>query len=386
MVNQDNSNRLPRNTGIVPLAREIPEHRQARLAGRQYLGPITNITPNWYRYRLSGIPTGLSPTDSIKGQRIISTGRQETSPSVTSPIVSRPTVSSKPFPEFKNTLSFETEKINQQIAEKEAELARHQEQNANLSTQIVELQNTHRTSQAVIKNLRQKLNNLQSSQTDQEELAKLKKQIDNKELESTKLRDEMARLNTRLVAENKLADEIKSYRQQVRDLTRQQEKLQSLVTAEQDKLKQLSQQLEQKEIESQSKESQIKKLEKILDETIKSSSNQPKTINKTVQAKKLPAEQTPILTKTPNAISGVVKDKDGKLITGVVIIIKDHAQHNLRALRTNSLGQFIVTTPLGNGTYFIEASYPKLSFDLIEIELTGGVIPPISIHSYEPLS
>ena len=54
----------------------------------------------------------------------------------------------------------------------------------------------------------------------------------------------------------------------------------------------------------------------------------------------------------------------------------------VRAIKTNSLGQFVVSTALQNGTYTIEVSPSNklnLSFGIIPIEVKGEIITPLDI-------
>ncbi len=82
----------------------------------------------------------------------------------------------------------------------------------------------------------------------------------------------------------------------------------------------------------------------------------------------------PSLTKKPNVLSGIVKSKDGNLLPGVVVIVKSD-KRPVRAMKTNSLGQFVTTTALDNGSYMLELSKGGETFGRFEIELTGEVLP-----------
>lgn len=90
----------------------------------------------------------------------------------------------------------------------------------------------------------------------------------------------------------------------------------------------------------------------------------------------------PAITIKPNAINGVVVTSSNKLVVDAIVIIKDDRQKPIRALKTNQLGQFWVTTPLENGTYFIETEMDNADFDTVEISLTGGVVHPIKIMAH----
>ena len=92
--------------------------------------------------------------------------------------------------------------------------------------------------------------------------------------------------------------------------------------------------------------------------------------------------QLPVLTNTPNIISGVVRDSSGNQLSDMLILVKNSRGDTVRALKTNSLGQFVVSTPLQNGTYTVEVSPSNktdLTFAIIPVEVRGGIIPTLDI-------
>ncbi len=88
----------------------------------------------------------------------------------------------------------------------------------------------------------------------------------------------------------------------------------------------------------------------------------------------------PIIPDIPNVINGIVKSATGRLLKSAMIIIKDQDDSPVRALKTNELGQFAISTPLPNDIYKIQATYPNENFDIIKIELTGQVLGPLEIY------
>lgn len=86
-----------------------------------------------------------------------------------------------------------------------------------------------------------------------------------------------------------------------------------------------------------------------------------------------------ILTTFPNVINGVIRDNQNNYLEGVVAVIYDKEGLPVRALKTNKLGQFTGSTPLPNGTYTLELERESLTFDVLQIELTGGILPPLLI-------
>jgi DNA repair exonuclease SbcCD ATPase subunit len=80
----------------------------------------------------------------------------------------------------------------------------------------------------------------------------------------------------------------------------------------------------------------------------------------------------------PNVLWGFVKDENNKPVTETVVIVKNFRGEPVRAVKTNSLGQFNLTTPLSNGKYLVEVSGSNklgLTFDTLSIEASGNVIP-----------
>lgn len=98
----------------------------------------------------------------------------------------------------------------------------------------------------------------------------------------------------------------------------------------------------------------------------------------TPAAQPAPAIQAPSL---PNIISGMLFDRQGKLLENAIIEIKDSAGYPVRALRSNKLGQFRSASPLENGLYQIEIEKEGLNFDIIKINLEGKIVPPLEIKA-----
>lgn len=93
----------------------------------------------------------------------------------------------------------------------------------------------------------------------------------------------------------------------------------------------------------------------------------------------MPKAQELALTTLPNVINGTIKDGSGNLLEGVICVIYDKEGLPVRALKTNKLGQFSGSTPLPNGTYTLELEKENFSFDVLQIELTGDVLPALLI-------
>lgn len=83
----------------------------------------------------------------------------------------------------------------------------------------------------------------------------------------------------------------------------------------------------------------------------------------------------------PNVLVGMVLDPRGDIIEGAIMEIRDSEGNPVRAFRTSKLGQFMIATPLANGTYEIETEKEGYQFDLIKLSLTGKIVPPIEIRA-----
>ncbi len=92
------------------------------------------------------------------------------------------------------------------------------------------------------------------------------------------------------------------------------------------------------------------------------------------------------LTSFPNVINGIIKDVSGNLLDGVVVVIYDKEGLPVRALKTNKLGQFTGSTPLHNGTYTVELEKDGFAFDVLQIDLTGAILPPLLITAKQAIS
>lgn len=92
-------------------------------------------------------------------------------------------------------------------------------------------------------------------------------------------------------------------------------------------------------------------------------------------------KMAPALTSAPNVINGVVKDQEGLLLSNVIIVVKDASGQPVRALKTNKIGQFAISTPLPNDTYTMELESEGHSFDVVEVAVEGKVLPPIEIKA-----
>lgn len=108
---------------------------------------------------------------------------------------------------------------------------------------------------------------------------------------------------------------------------------------------------------------------------------QPSTTVKVISPQAAVTAGMPSVSTFPNIISGIVREKGGNLLVGILVTVKDKDDTPVRALKTNKLGQFAASTPLSNGEYILEVEDPKnqFSFDLAKVTLSGGVVPPVEL-------
>lgn len=94
-----------------------------------------------------------------------------------------------------------------------------------------------------------------------------------------------------------------------------------------------------------------------------------------------PKQTTIALTTFPNVLNGIIKDQTGNYLEGTIAVIYDKEGLPVRALKSNKLGQFTGSTPLPNGTYTLELEKDNFNFDVLQIELSGGILSPLLITS-----
>lgn len=87
-----------------------------------------------------------------------------------------------------------------------------------------------------------------------------------------------------------------------------------------------------------------------------------------------------VLTSLPNVINGIVADRQGNYLDGVIVIIHNSQGLPVRALKTNKLGQFSGATPLPSGTYTVTLEKEGRTFDTLQLNLEGEVLQAIGIH------
>lgn len=90
-------------------------------------------------------------------------------------------------------------------------------------------------------------------------------------------------------------------------------------------------------------------------------------------------QATVSLTEIPNIINGLVVNEKETPLENTILVVKDKIGNSIRALKSNQLGQFIASTPLENGTYYLEFERQGYTFDILEITLSGKILEPLKI-------
>lgn len=91
----------------------------------------------------------------------------------------------------------------------------------------------------------------------------------------------------------------------------------------------------------------------------------------------LPFPTTP---DEPNKPVGMVLGPNNELITNAIVELISETGTVARAVKTNSLGQFFITTPLSDGLYTVAVEKDGYQFNNQELALEGDVIDPIEVR------
>lgn len=83
----------------------------------------------------------------------------------------------------------------------------------------------------------------------------------------------------------------------------------------------------------------------------------------------------------PNKLVGMVLTPDNELIPGAIVEIRTKDGKIVRAIKTNALGQFFVTTALKKGDYVVEVEKEGFSFKPFSVQLKNNIIDPLEVRS-----
>lgn len=80
-----------------------------------------------------------------------------------------------------------------------------------------------------------------------------------------------------------------------------------------------------------------------------------------------------------NQLAGMVFNQSREILTGVIVEVQNADGQVVRAVKTNLLGQFFITTPLSAGSYYINIEKNGYQFNTFGIQLADERIPPLEI-------
>lgn len=83
----------------------------------------------------------------------------------------------------------------------------------------------------------------------------------------------------------------------------------------------------------------------------------------------------------PNKLVGMILTATNEIVPNAIVEISTSQGHVARAVKTNALGQFFITTPLKSDTYVVAVQKEGLSFDPIQIVLNNSIVEPLEIRS-----
>jgi hypothetical protein len=213
--------------------------------------------------------------------------------------------------------------------------------------------------------------------------------------QTTSLKENIRELSAE---ESRLSGELERYKQQEKTLQSQlQQSRQDNVSEKNNyQMQELEEKLKMMQQEKDRAEERAQKLETLITQinTTAPKTSQPREIItpqaatqaapapvKVIPPRRAEGKMAPPMTTVPNVINGVVKDGNGLLLPDTIIVVKDKNDEPVRALKTNKVGQFAISTALPNGTYIMEVEKEGFEFDYIEIQLTGEISPPIEIRA-----
>jgi len=83
----------------------------------------------------------------------------------------------------------------------------------------------------------------------------------------------------------------------------------------------------------------------------------------------------------PNKLVGMVLTPENELIPGAIVEIRTKDGKIVRAVKTNALGQFFVTTALKKGDYVVEVEKEGYEFKPFAVQLKNKIIDPLEVRS-----
>lgn len=89
----------------------------------------------------------------------------------------------------------------------------------------------------------------------------------------------------------------------------------------------------------------------------------------------------PSLPQQPNVLVGMVYNAQGGIVANAIVEILDEQGVTARAMKTNNLGQFYISSALPSGTYIIETESPNATYPRFSFEADDSVLLPVEIRA-----
>jgi len=89
----------------------------------------------------------------------------------------------------------------------------------------------------------------------------------------------------------------------------------------------------------------------------------------------------PASPKQENVVVGMIVDRSGRLVNSAIVQILNQDGLPARAIKTNSLGQFSISTPLPAGEYVLEVEVDGLTFPPKQLKVANQIIPPLLLRA-----
>lgn len=83
----------------------------------------------------------------------------------------------------------------------------------------------------------------------------------------------------------------------------------------------------------------------------------------------------------PNKVVGMVLDPTGAPLPNAIVEILTESGLPARAVKTNPLGQFFITTPLNVGQYLMTADYDGFKFETKQLIINDQILDPIEVRA-----
>ena len=103
---------------------------------------------------------------------------------------------------------------------------------------------------------------------------------------------------------------------------------------------------------------------------------QPTDVQPATTSTSLPFPKKPTV---PNVVTGMVFDPQGKIVDNAIVEITDMNGLPVRAVKTNTIGQFFVTTPLKDGSYVVNTEKEGYQFPSMSFDLQNTLLDPLTI-------